>query len=120
LIVGFLYQIYANDKLGVMGTTLRSIVQSTGIQGNMDDTTFATFWASLFVIASGVLMLPEFLGASWNPFLDPARYVFSMVTPPAGKAPLKAEVQGDTDSETDDEPSLPAKNRRKNKKKKTN
>ena len=120
VIVGFLYQLYANDKEGSMGNALRSFVQKTGLQGSLDDKTFATFCASLFIIIiSGVLMLPDFLGGAFNPFFDPPKYAKSLVIPSTeSKKPLE---QGDTDSETDDEPSSPRRNRkRKPKKKKTN
>jgi hypothetical protein len=107
-IIGFLYQLYANDKEGVMGNTLRSMVQPTGIQGSMDDKTFATFCASLFMIVSGVLMLPEFFGGAWNPFVaaaSPVLYAKSIVIPAAKQDAGKPSIQaGDTDSETDEEP----------------
>ena len=121
IIVGFLYQVYANDAEGTMGNTLRSFVQKTGIQGSLDDKTFATFCASLFIIISGVLMLPEFLGGAFNPFFDPPKYAKSFVIP-SSSGSKKPVDQGDTDTETDEEPSSRRQNQRRKpkKKKKTN
>jgi hypothetical protein len=130
-IIGLLYQIYANDKDGIMGRTLRHIVQSTGIQGKMDDKTFATFCASLFMVVSGVLMLPEFFGGAWNPFVAvvviPVRYAKSMVVPSVNKQDTKSFIQtGDTDPESDDEIKTPVtvnrakRNQKKKEKKKIN
>jgi hypothetical protein len=127
-IVGLLYQLYANDTEGVMGKTLRDIVHSTGIQGSMNDKTFATFYASLFMVVSGVLMLPEFFGSTWNPFvavMSPVRYAKSMVVPSVNREHSKSPVPtGDTDPESDDEMTSPVTVRRRkrnnHKKKKTN
>jgi hypothetical protein len=106
-----------------MGAALRSFIQGTGIQGSMDDQTFATFWSSLFVIISGILMLPEFFGGEWNPFNGPVNAVKSLAGPAKGK-PKKSftPAEPETDSDmTDEEPSTPTRNkRRKPKKKKTN
>ncbi|KAG7361698.1 hypothetical protein IV203_036799 [Nitzschia inconspicua] len=126
VIIGVLYQLYANDKVGSMGTSLRSVVQSTGIQGDMDDKTFATFCASLFVVVTGILMLPLFLGPAWNPFVaatTPVRYAKSIIAPTAKQVGGKPSSEvGDTDTETDDEPTTPVRRKRskKNSKKKTN
>ncbi|KAL3920219.1 MAG: hypothetical protein SGILL_003370 [Bacillariaceae sp.] len=105
-----------------MGKTLRSYVQSSGIQGSLDDKTFATACASLFVIIAGILMLPEFLGGAFNPFFDPPTYVKSIVMPPTRTSNnTSAQGAGETDPETDDEPLTRSNNRRrKAKKKKTN
>ena len=107
-----------------MGIALRSFIQGTGIQGSMDDQTFATFWASLFVIVSGILMLPEFFGGEWNPFYAPVNAVKSLAGPAQNKPSKKSFTapEPETDSDmTDEEPSTPTTNkRRKPKKKKTN
>jgi hypothetical protein len=125
-IIGLLYHIYANDKNGVMGVTLRDIVHSTGIQGSMDDKTFAIFCASLFMVVSGVLMLPEFFGGAWNPFVavvSPLRYAKSLMVPSVNRQDAKSLIQTvETDPESDDEPTpVTVKRRKRNqKKKKTN
>lgn len=118
-----------------MGRTLRSTVQSTGIQeamGITDDKTFATFWVSLFMVVSGVLMLPEFFGGAWNPFVaatTPVLYAKSMVLSSSSSSSSKKTTSSqkksgeDTESETDEEPSVTihrSNRRRKNTKKKVN
>jgi hypothetical protein len=124
-----MYHIYANDKEGPVGIALRSFVQSTGVQGSMDDKTFATFYASLFVVVSGILMLPEFFGGAWNPFYAPIHAVKSLTASSLSSIPAKPSKasnatapEQDTDSDmTDEEPSSTrSSKRRKPKKKKAN
>ena len=73
LSVGFFYHIYTHDKDGFLGSNLRFAIQATGIQGTMDDKLFATLVVTGFMQLSGMLMLPEFFGPSFN-LLRPNRY----------------------------------------------
>jgi len=73
LVMGLFYHLYTHDKEGWMGITLRSAVQSTKIQGTMDDQLFATVVVTAFMQISGMLMLPELYGPSYNLLLLPKR-----------------------------------------------
>ena len=74
--MGFFYHVYTHDINGSMGITLRSAVQSTGIQGSMDDKLFAILVVTSFMQVTGVLMLPEFFGPTYNLLLLPKRMLF--------------------------------------------
>merc|ERR1712014_545331 len=78
--MGFFYHVFINDKEGSMGITLREAVRSTGIQGTMDDKLFATLVVTSFMQLSGILMLPEFFGPSYNILLAPKRFVSRLTT----------------------------------------
>lgn len=80
IIMGFFYHVYTHDESGSMGIFLRSIVQSTGVQGDMDDKHFATLVVSIFMQISGILMLPEFWGPNYNIFMLPKRLLDRLVT----------------------------------------
>ena len=84
LVVGFFYHIYTHDKEGSIGIALRSAIQSTGIQGKLDDKLFATIVVTGFMQLSGMLMLPEFYGPSFNLLLLPKR-IFTSLTSTTGK-----------------------------------
>lgn len=134
IVMGLFYQLYANDKVGILGVTLRSVVQGTGIQGGFSDQVFACLVVSIFMQATGILMLPEFLGPSWSPFMGLVKYVTSIVdgtiaAPTTVAAPvMQAEVtkintsnrtQQIAEDELDEEPATTSKKKRKSKKKKT-
>lgn len=81
---GFFYHLYTNDKEGFIGTTLRSAIQSTGIQGEMEDKLFATLVVTSFMQIAGLLMLPEFFGPSFNLLLLP-KEILTNFLPKSGK-----------------------------------
>jgi len=80
LVVGFFYHIYAHDKEGSIGITLRSAIQSTGIQGTLDDMLFATIVVTGFMQLSGLLMLPEIYGPSYNLLQLPKRILTNLLS----------------------------------------
>mmetsp|Transcript_30582 Transcript_30582/g.72146 ORF Transcript_30582/g.72146 Transcript_30582/m.72146 type:complete len:302 (-) Transcript_30582:181-1086(-) len=80
LVVGLFYHLYTHDREGSVGVALRSVVQATGIQGTMDDKLFATLVVTSFMQVSGVLMLPEFFGPSYNLLLLPKRMLTNFST----------------------------------------
>mmetsp|Transcript_118984 Transcript_118984/g.344141 ORF Transcript_118984/g.344141 Transcript_118984/m.344141 type:complete len:313 (+) Transcript_118984:332-1270(+) len=75
IFIGTFYHLFANDKEGVLGTNLRSIVKSV-VDGEqmfgLDDTTFAHVVMASFMLITGVIMLPEFFGPSFSPIAEPA------------------------------------------------
>ncbi len=83
---------YTHDKEGFIGKTLRSIVQSTGIQGSMEDKLFATIVATGFMQIAGMLMLPEFFGPTFNLLLLPQQLLSSLI-PTSGKKDRSAMVK---------------------------
>jgi hypothetical protein len=131
--MGLFYQLYANDKEGILGETLRSIVQATGFQGTFEDKIFAILVVSVFMQITGILMLPEFLGPTWSPIMGPIKYLATiydaMIAPPTTTDPAIAKVlvqsSNDThgtgpitDDESDHQIATVGKKKRKNKKKK--
>jgi len=79
LVVGLFYHLYTHDIEGSMGIALRSAVKSTGIQGTMDDKLFATLVVTSLMQLSGMLMLPEFYGPSYNLLLLPKRILTNLL-----------------------------------------
>ena len=127
LVVGFFYHVFTHDKEGSMGIALRSAVQSTGIQGTMDDKLFATLFVTIFMQLSGILMLPEFFGPSFNLLLLPKRILANFTTGTSktvNSATVKKVVEENTSDdgeESEDNATTPAgKRKRKKNKKKTN
>ena len=104
-----------------MGIALRSTVQSTGIQGIMDDNLFATLVVTIFMQVSGVLMLPEFFGPTYNLLQAPKRMFDKLTT----TADSTFEIKGEDDELhaekmiNENTPETTRKQRRKRKKKKT-
>lgn len=92
LSAGFFYHMYTHDKEGIIGQTLRSVVQSTGIQGSMEDKLFATIVATGFMQIAGMLMLPEFFGPTFNLLLLPQQLLSSLI-PTSGKKDRSAMVK---------------------------
>jgi len=121
LVVGFFYHVYTHDKLGCMGIALRSTVQSTGIQGIMDDNLFATLVVTIFMQVSGVLMLPEFFGPTYNLLLAPKRMFDKLTTTADSTFKIKGEDDGLHAEKMigENTPETTRKQRRKRKKKKT-
>jgi hypothetical protein len=78
--MGFFYHIYTHDEEGVIGISLRSAIKSTGIQGTLDDKLFATLVVTGFMQLSGILMLPEFYGPSYNLLLLPKRIFTNLIS----------------------------------------
>lgn len=131
--MGLFYQLYANDKDGLLGKTLRSFVKSTGLHGEFDDKTFAVLVVSTFMQITGILMIPEFLGPSWSPIMGPMKYVATIydaaVAPPTtmDTPTTKVVVHGNNSTnpidrvskdELDEQITFAGKKKRKNKKKK--
>eukprot|EP00536_Pseudo-nitzschia_multiseries_P000349 jgi/Psemu1/282266/fgenesh1_pg.5_\ len=115
LVVGLFYHLYTHDREGSMGIALRSIVQSTGIQGTMDDKLFATVVVTSFMQLSGMLMLPEFFGPSYNLLLLPKRILTNTTTAKS------AETQSNLiEEEPKTRKQAAGKKKNKRKKKKTN
>mmetsp|Transcript_18086 Transcript_18086/g.49316 ORF Transcript_18086/g.49316 Transcript_18086/m.49316 type:complete len:291 (-) Transcript_18086:200-1072(-) len=98
LVVGLFYQLFANDHDGPVGQTLRAAVQSTGVQGSLDDKTFATIIVSLFMITTGVLMLPEVYGPSYYPFAT----LRSMIVPSELSAATEKENENEGTTKSSD------------------
>ncbi|VEU44560.1 unnamed protein product [Pseudo-nitzschia multistriata] len=114
LVVGLFYHLYTHDKVGSVGVALRSFVQSTGIQGTMTDKMFATIVVTAFMQVSGMMMLPEFYGPSFNLLLLPKRML--MGTP---KTIDSAAIEKDLIAEEEKEQRNQATKSKKKKKKKT-
>jgi len=122
LVVGFFYHIYSHDKEGSMGITLRSAIQSTGIQGTMDDKLFATLVVTGFMQLSGMLMLPEFYGPAYNLLLFPKRILTNFTLRSCEKnGPDLVKKQLVANKEPEENADVPVgKRKRKKNKKKTN
>jgi len=111
LVVGFFYHMYAHDKEGSIGISLRTAIQSTGIQGTMDDKLFATLVVTGFMQLTGILMLSEFYGPSYNLLLLPSRIVMKLIPTSKGKNPVVDKGRKDNADVA------PSRKRKKNKKK---
>ena len=134
--MGFFYHVYTHDKEGSMGIALRSVVQSTGIQGTMDDKLFATLVVTAFTQFSGILMLPEFFGPSYNLLLLPKRILTNLTTTTSSKTAdsdtvkkqlpskvveeAKISDDGEESEDNDVKPAGKRKKKKKKNKKKTN
>jgi len=122
LVIGLFYHVYTHDKLGYLGITLRSVVQSTGIQGIMDDNIFATLVVTVFMQVSGILMLPEFFGPTYNLLLAPKRMFDKLTTTADSTSQIKGEDDGlyeEKIGKNTQETTTKKKQKRKRKKKKT-
>jgi hypothetical protein len=129
--MGFFYHVYTHDINGSMGIALRSAVQSTGIQGSMDDKLFAILVVTSFMQVTGVLMLPEFFGPTYNLLLLPKRMLFDNLISATKTSSTVVEKVKEVDSNASDDGDEMAENnasettgkqkkkRQKKKKKKT-
>lgn len=120
LVVGFFYHIYTHDDEGVIGISMRSLIKSTGIQGELDDKLFATLVVTGFMQLAGILMLPEFYGPSYNLLLLPKRILMNLLstksedgTSIVQAAPVTSKERGQNTSA-----SVGRRKRKKNKRKK--
>ena len=78
LFIGTFFHVFAHDEKGILGTTLRGFVKSFGngtLLGGLDDVTFAHVITAGFMQVAGILMLPNFLGPTFNPIVDPPSWV---------------------------------------------
>lgn len=78
LFIGTFFHVFAHDEKGILGTTLRGFVKSVGsgsLLGGLDDITFAHVITAGFMQVAGILMLPNFLGPTFNPIVDPATWL---------------------------------------------
>lgn len=120
IVMGLFYNIYTHDVNGMMGKTLRSIVQSTGIQGDMDDKHFATLVVSIFMQITGILML--FYGPKYNIFFLPSRIFNTLLVKTTSTSSIdKAMAKADDSSGTNTlnaSQTMEVKNSSKNGKKK--
>ncbi|GMH80636.1 hypothetical protein TrST_g641 [Triparma strigata] len=72
--LGGFYHLYVNDTTGFLGVTLRSLIKSVPMVSEFLDTffssdeEFARVFVGFYMVAYGVLKLPEFLGPDFNPF----------------------------------------------------
>ena len=80
LCMGFFYNMYTHDREGIIGTTMRSVIQSTGIQGTMDDKLFATIVVTGFMQIAAFLMLPEICGPTFSLVLLPKKLLVNLLT----------------------------------------
>ena len=109
---------YTHDKEGVIGTSLRSAIQSTGIQGTFDDNIFATLIVTGFMQLAGILMLPEFYGPSYNLFLLPKRIVTNLTSTNSVDKSITAKSPLVADKEHEENTSASGRKRKKKKNKK--
>lgn len=83
-ILASFYHFYVNDRTGIIGTTLRTIIQDYLMTmlplpiSKLDDRTFATVVISLFMQI--VALLQMILGPSFNPYSFPSSLLFSITT----------------------------------------
>jgi len=119
LVMGFFYHVYTHDINGSMGITLRSAVQSTGIQGSMDDKLFAILVVTSFMQVTGVLMLPEFFGPTYNLLLLPKRMLFDNLisTTKTSSTVVEKVKEVDNNASNDGETTVKQKKKRQKKKK---
>jgi len=118
LTAGFFYHLYTNDKEGFIGNTLRSVIQSTGIQGEMEDKLFATLVVTSFMQIAGLLMLPEFFGPSFNLLLLPKEILSSFLPKSGKKSAVKKSAAANKVVNGDAAAPAKAKRKSRNKKKK--
>lgn len=119
-LLDFFYHIYTHDDEGVIGISMRSLIKSTGIQGELDDKLFATLVVTGFMQLAGILMLPEFYGPSYNLLLLPKRILMNLLstksedgTSIVQAAPVTSKERGQNTSA-----SVGRRKRKKNKRKK--
>lgn len=117
LVVGLFYHLYTHDIEGMVGISLRSAIQSTGIQGTLDDKLFATIVVTAFMQLAGMLMLPEFYGPSFNLILLPKR-ILTDLTSSSSSDDKTIEVKAAPVVSNENTSSGGKRKRKKNKKKK--
>lgn len=79
LITASFYHFYVNDHAGVVGRTLRHLVDPIAIMLGFDNVStdpaarvaFGACTVSLFMQLMGVLQMPQFLGPNFSPFTTP-------------------------------------------------
>jgi hypothetical protein len=126
LICGMFFHLYANDHEGPLGDMIRApfaYIQPL----SMNDSTFATFLVSAFMVITGLLQLPELLGPSFNPFdvvsvLVPQKVPSNSMSSPTKQSPGApgSEVDSDDGEDLDEnnvKGTLSKKKRQKKKKK---
>lgn len=63
------YHFFVNDAEGIIGTTLRNMVDSIpGLRYGLSDKQFALLVVSSFMHTVAVLQMPYFFGPTFNPF----------------------------------------------------
>lgn len=78
LFIGTFFHIFAHDETGFLGTTLRGIFKSIGdgaLLFGLNDVTYAHVITAGFMQFSGIFMLPDFLGPTFNPIVDPLMWL---------------------------------------------
>ena len=120
MVVGLFYHLYVHDKEGSIGNALRSTIHSSGIQGTMDDKLFATIIVTSFMQISGMLMLPEFFGPSYNLFLLPKRIFLRLTSSGKKKKDMSALVKKEIGKQSKRDAVVSGGKRKNKSKKKTN
>mmetsp|Transcript_5068 Transcript_5068/g.14418 ORF Transcript_5068/g.14418 Transcript_5068/m.14418 type:complete len:304 (-) Transcript_5068:77-988(-) len=74
IFIGTFYHLFSNDAKGILGTTLRGAFKKLGdgaLLFGLDDKTYAHVITAGFMQISSILMMPDFLGPSFNAIVDP-------------------------------------------------
>lgn len=88
LFIGTFFHLFAHDQEGPIGKSLRGLVYSVispALLGEVDDRVFAMFFMNVFMQVTGILMLPDFLGPSFNPIAAPFIWLQSLTAPSSAK-----------------------------------
>lgn len=115
--MGFFYNMYTHDREGIIGTTMRSVIQSTGIQGSMDDKLFATIVVTGFMQIAAFLMLPEIYGPTFSLILLPKKFLMNLVSSSSSPKVKKPPVMNKPANGNGAAPSGAKRKKNKNKKK---
>lgn len=83
------YHFYTHDAEGFIGVNLRSVVRPVAIQimtllgadekESLNDTLFAKFAVSCFIVTLAILRMPQFLGPRFSPFVSVSNMVGGML-----------------------------------------
>lgn len=115
--MGFFYNMYTHDREGIIGTTMRSVIQSTGIQGSMDDKLFATIVVTGFMQIAAFLMLPEIYGPTFSLIVLPKKFLMNLFSSSSSPKVKKPPVMNKPANGNGAAPSGAKRKKNKNKKK---
>ena len=116
LLVASTYHFVANDQ-GPIGEFLRDIIGMLPVK--MDPVLLVTLAGSLFMQISAILQMPEFFGASFNPF-DVLLAPINALSPPNRKVQKTVQVKSKTAPESASSQTKSQKKNAAQKKKKSN
>lgn len=119
IFIGTFYHLFANDSEGILGTTLRGAFKFIGdgaLLFGLDDSTYAHVITAGFMQISNLMMMPEFLGSSFNPIVDPPMWLGRTLSAPFVVEMPLPEVKSQETTASVVKSAAPNKRRRRKKK----